>query len=169
MTAGIRLFQIVIEPGVGAVEGWRNLTGTESYRLSVAGQPDWLMTPQTAARLGRVARRLLQALSKTGAANAGDAEREIKTGPMFTGRSQDGELMIELGTIDADAIYLQVGDAPKLCLTGDQAAGLLTAFALFEDVSTPVGPVRHHQLAMGARKCSRAGTGGDEAARRGER
>ena len=57
--------------------------------------------------------------------------------------------MIELGTIDADAIYLQVGDTPKLCLTGDQAAGLLTAFALFEDVSTPVGPVGHHQLAMG--------------------
>jgi hypothetical protein len=148
MTAGIRLFQIVIEPGVGTVEGWRNLSSPESYRLSVAGH-DWLMTPQTAARLGRVARRLLRAPSKTGAANAGDAEREIKTGPMFTGRSQDGELMIELGTIDADAIYLQVGDAPKLCLTGDQAAGLLTAFALFEDVSIPVGPVRHHQLAMG--------------------
>ena len=148
MTAGIRLFQIVIEPGVGTVEGWRNLSSPELYRLSVAGH-DWLMTPQTAARLGRVARRLLRAPSKTGAANAGDAEREIKTGPMFTGRSQDGELMIELGTIDADAIYLQVGDAPKLCLTGDQAAGLLTAFALFEDVSIPVGPVRHHQLAMG--------------------
>ena len=148
MTEGISLFQIVIEPGVGTVEGWRNLSATESYRLSVAGQ-DWLMTPQTAARLGRVARRLLRVPSKTGAANAGDAEREIKTGPMFTGRSQDGELMIELGTIDADAIYVQVGDAPKLCLTGDQAAGLLTAFALFEDVSIPVGPVRHHQLAMG--------------------
>jgi hypothetical protein len=146
--AAVRLFQIVIEPGVGIVEGWRNLSATESYRLSVAGQ-DWLMTPQTAARLGRVARRLLGALSKTGAANAGDAERENKTGPMFTGRSQDGELMIELGTIDADAIYLQVGDAPKLRLTGDQAAGLFTAFALFEDVSTPLGPVRHHQLAMG--------------------
>jgi hypothetical protein len=147
--AAVRLFQIDVQPGLGTIEGWRNLSGIESYRLSVAGQPDWLMTPQTAARLGRVARRLLRAPSKTGAANAGDAGREIKTGPMFTGRSQDGELMIELGTIEADAIYLQVGDAPKLCLTGDQAAGLLTAFALFEDVSIPAGPVRYHQLAMG--------------------
>jgi hypothetical protein len=152
--AGIRLFQIEVQPSVGTIEGWRNLSGPESYRLSVAGQPDWLMTPQTAARLGRAARRLLRAPSKTGvpnrrAANAGDAEHEIKIGPMFTGRSQDGALMIELGTIDTDAIYLQVGDAPKLRLTGDQAPGLLAAFALFEDVSIPVGPVRHNQLAMG--------------------
>jgi hypothetical protein len=64
--AGVRLFQIVIELGVGTVEGWRNLTGPEAYRLSVAGQPDWFMTPQTAARLGRAARRLFRALSKTG-------------------------------------------------------------------------------------------------------
>jgi len=146
--AAVRLFQIDVQPGVGTIEGWRNLSGPESYRLCVAGQ-DWLMTPQTAARLGRVARRLLRAPSKTGAANAGDAEREIKTGPMFTGRSQDGELMIELGTIDADAIYLQVGDTPKLHLVGDQAKALLEAFALLEDVSIPVGPVRHIQLAMG--------------------
>ena len=34
-------------------------------------------------------------------------------------------------------------------VTGDEPAGLLTAFALFEDVSIPAGPVRHHQLAMG--------------------
>ena len=146
--AAVRLFQIVIEPGVGTVEGWRNLSGPEFVSVVSRG-PDWLMTPQTAARLGRVARRLLRAPSKTGAANAGDAGREIKTGTVFTGRSQDGELMIELGIIDADAIYLQVGDAPKLRLTGDRAAGLLTAFALFEDVSIPVRPVRHHQLAMG--------------------
>lgn len=153
--AGTGLFQIDIQPGVGTIKGWRNLSGPESYRLSVAGHPDWLMTPQTAARLGRAAKRLLRAApSKTGvpnrrAANVGDAEHEIKTGPMFTGRSQDGELMIELGAVHADAIYLQVGDAPKLRLTGDQASSLLAAFALFEDVSIPVGPVLHHQLAMG--------------------
>jgi hypothetical protein len=45
--AAIRLFQIDVQPGVGTIEGWRNLSGPESYRLSVAGQPDWLMTPQT--------------------------------------------------------------------------------------------------------------------------
>jgi hypothetical protein len=60
-----------------------------SGRTSFEGQPNWLMTPQIAARLGRVARRLLRAPSKTGAASAGDAEREIKTGSMFTGRSPD--------------------------------------------------------------------------------
>jgi hypothetical protein len=152
--AGVRLFQIVIEIGVGTVEGWRNLPGPGSYRLSVAGQPDWLMTPQTAARLGRVAKRLLRALSKTGvpnlrAADAGDAEHEVKTGPMFTGRSRDGELMIELGIVDADATYLQVGDTPKLHLAGEQARALLDAFAMFDDASVSVGPVRHVQLGIG--------------------
>jgi hypothetical protein len=98
--------------------------------------------------MGRVARRLLLAPSKTGAAKAGDAEREIKTGPMFTGRSQDGELMIELGTLGADDIYLQLGDGHKLRLTGDQAAGLLEALTQFDDVSIPEGPARHIQLAV---------------------
>ena len=56
--AGVRLFRIV-QPGVGSVQGWRNRSDPEFYRLSVAGQPDWLMTPQTAARLGRAANRLL--------------------------------------------------------------------------------------------------------------
>jgi hypothetical protein len=32
--AAVRLFQIDVQPGVGAIEGWRHLTGTESYRLS---------------------------------------------------------------------------------------------------------------------------------------
>ena len=151
--SGVRLFQIVTEVGVG-VEGWRNLTDPKAYWVSVAGQPDWFMTPQTAARLGQAARRLFRTLSKTGgsdirAANAGDAEHEVKTGPIFTGRSQDGELMIELGIIDAGAIYLQLGDGHKLRLTGDQAAALLEAFALFDDATIPVGPVHHIQLAIG--------------------
>jgi hypothetical protein len=151
--ADIRLFQIVIERGVGTVEGWRSLTSPGAYRLSVAGQPDWFMTPQTAARLGRAAKRLFRALSKTGmpnlrAANAGNAEHEVKTGPMFTGRSQDGELVIELGIIDAGAIYLQLGDGQKLRLTGNQAAGLLEALTQFDDVSILVGPVRHIRLAV---------------------
>jgi hypothetical protein len=151
--AGVRLFQIVIELGLGTVEGWRNLTNPEACWLSVTGQPDWFMTPQTAARLGRAARRLFRALSKTGvpnlrAADARDAEDEVKTGPMFTGRSQDGELMIELGIIDAGSIYLQLGDRHKLRLTGDQAAGLLQALTQFDDVSIPVGPVRHIRLAV---------------------
>ena len=149
--AGVRLFRIV-QPGVGSVQGWRNRSDPEFYRLSVAGQPDWLMTPQTAARLGRAAKRLLRALSKTGApnsraANAGDAEPEIKSGPMFTGRSQDGELMVELGAADREAILVQLGNA-KLRLAGDRAAALLEAFSLFDDASIPVGPVRHIQLAM---------------------
>jgi hypothetical protein len=55
MTAGIRLFETVIEPGVGVVEGWR---GPESHRLSVACKPEWFMTPQTAARLGRSAKSI---------------------------------------------------------------------------------------------------------------
>jgi hypothetical protein len=69
--------------------------------------------------------------------------------------------MIELGTIDADAFYLQVGSTPKLRLTGDPAAALLEAFALFNDASIPVGLVRHIQLAMGAHKCLSPGIGGD--------
>jgi hypothetical protein len=141
-TAGIQLFQIVIEPGVGVVEGWRNLSGPESYRLSVAGQPDWFMTPQTAARLGRAAKRLLRALSKS----AGDAQH---AGPVFSGRSSDGALMIEIELADADAIFASFGDTPKLRLTGDQATALLEAFALFDDISIPAGPVRHVQLAIG--------------------
>ena len=60
----------------------------------------------------------------------------------------DGELMIEVGIIDANAIYVSFGDATRLRLTGDQAEVLLQAFALFEDVSIPVGPVRHYQLAI---------------------
>jgi hypothetical protein len=107
-------------------------------------QPDWLMTPQTAARLGRGARTISTRLQR--ARTHGEA---VKPGTVFTGGSQDGELMIELGTIDADAIYLQVGDTPKLRLTGDQAPALLEAFALFDDASIPEGPVRHIQLAMG--------------------
>jgi hypothetical protein len=142
--AGVRLFQIIIEPNVGTVEGWRNISGPESYRLSVAGQPDWFMTPQTAARLSRGARSISIHLQR--ARTHGEA---VKPGTVFTGRSQDGELMIELGTINADAIYLQVGDTPKIHLTGDQATALLEAFALFDDASIPVGPVRHIQLAMG--------------------
>ena len=102
------------------------------------------MTPQTAARLGRGAGTISTRLQR-----ARTHCEAVKPGTVFTGRSQDGELMIELGIIDADAIHLQLGNAPKLRLTGDQAAGLLTAFALFEDVSIPVRPVRHHQLAMG--------------------
>jgi hypothetical protein len=142
--AKVRLFQIVIEPDVGTVEGWRNLSGPESYRLSVAGQPDWFMTPQTAARLGRGVRTMSTRLQR--ARTHGEA---VKPGTVFTGRSQDGELMIELGTIDADAIYLEVGDKPKLRLTGDQATAVLEAFALFWDASIPVGPIRYIRLAMG--------------------
>jgi hypothetical protein len=67
---------------------------------------------------------------------------------MFTGRSQDGELMIELGFNDAGAVYLQLGDGHKLRLTGDQAAGPLEALTRFDDVSIPEGPVRHIQLAV---------------------
>ncbi|HTV29918.1 MAG TPA: hypothetical protein VMF32_19285 [Xanthobacteraceae bacterium] len=140
--ADVGLFQIVTELGVG-VEGWRNLTGPEAYRLSVAGHPDWFMTPQTAARLGRGAKTVSTRLQR--ARTHGEA---VKAGAVFTGRSQDGGLMIELGTIDADAIYLQVGETPKLRLTGDQATALLAALALFDDVSIPVGPVRHTQLAI---------------------
>jgi hypothetical protein len=54
--ACVRLFQIIIEPDADTFEGWRNISDPESYRLSVAGQPDWFVTPQTAARLGRCAR-----------------------------------------------------------------------------------------------------------------
>jgi hypothetical protein len=142
-TAGVSLFQIVVEPGVGVVEGWRDFGVPESYRLSVAGQPDWYMTPQTAARLGRAAKRLLRALSKS----AGDAQH---AGPVFSGRSQDGALMIEIELADADAIFASFGDTPKLRLTaGEQATGLLEAFALFDDTSIAAGPVRHVQLAIG--------------------
>jgi hypothetical protein len=140
---GARLFQIIIEPSVGTVEGWRNISGQDSYRLSVASQPDWFMTPQTAARLGRGAKTIGTRLQQ--ARTHGEA---VRPSTVFTGRS-DGELLIELGTIDADAIYLQVGDTPKLSLTGDQAAALLEAFALFDDASISVGPVRHIQLEMG--------------------
>ena len=140
--AGVRLFQIVVGPNVGTIEGWRN-SSPESYRLSVAGQPDWFMTPQTAARLGRGAKtiitRLQRALTRSEAA---------KPGTVFTGRSRDGELMIEFGTVDADAIYLQVGDTHKLRLAGSQAQALLEAFARFDDTSIPVEPVRHIRLAM---------------------
>ena len=143
MTAGIRLFETVIEPGVGVIEGWRNLSGPESYRLSVAGKPEWFMTPQTAARLGRGARTISTRLQR-----ARTHSEAVKPCTVFTGRSQDGELMIEVGIIDANAIYVLFVDAPRLRLTGDQADVLLQAFALFEDVSIPVGPVRHYQLAM---------------------
>jgi hypothetical protein len=147
--AGVRLFQIIVEPNVGAVEGWRHPAGRAYYRLSVSAT-DWLMTPTTAARLGRAAKRLLRALSKPGVSNfrvADDAEPEIRTGAMFTGRSQDGKLMVELGTADREAILVQIGNA-KLRLAGDQAASLLEAFARFDDVSIPVGAVRHTQLAI---------------------
>jgi hypothetical protein len=140
---GVKLFQIIIEPNVGTLEGWRNISGPDSYRLSVAGQPDWFMTPQTAARLGRGAKTISTRLQRACAHG-----ETMKPGTVFTGRSRDGELMIELGTIDADAIYLQVGDTAKLRLTGDQAAALLEAFALFDDAAMPVGPVRHTQLAI---------------------
>src|ERR1700683_4836388 len=101
---GVRLFQIIIQPNVGTIEGWRNISGPESYRLSVAGQSDWYMTPQTAARLGRGAKTISTRLQR--AHTHGEA---VKPGPAFTGRSRDGELMIELGTIDTDGIYLQLG------------------------------------------------------------
>jgi hypothetical protein len=141
---GVRLFQIIIEPNVGTLEGWRNISGPESYRLSVVGQPDWFMTPHTTARLGRAARTISAHLQR--AHTLGEA---VKLGTAFTGRSWDGELMIELGTIDANAIYSQVGGTPKSRLTGDHAAALLEAFALFDDASVPVGPVHHIRLAMG--------------------
>jgi hypothetical protein len=141
--AGGRLFQIDVQPGVGTVTGWRNISDPDSYRLSVAGQPDWFMTPQTAARLGRGAKTISTRLQR--ARTYGEA---VKPGTVFTGRSRDGELMIELGTIDGETIYLQVGNTPKVRLTGDQARALLEAFALFDDVSIPVGPVRHFQLAV---------------------
>jgi hypothetical protein len=141
---GVRLFQIIIDPNEGTIEGWRNISGPDSYRLSVAGQPDWFMTPQTAARLGRDARTVSTRLQR--ARTHGET---VKPGTVFTGRSRGGELMMELGTIDADAIYLQVADTPKLRLTGDQAAALLEALALFDDASIPVRPVRHIQLAIG--------------------
>jgi hypothetical protein len=140
---GARLFQITIEPGVGTVEGWRNISGPDSYRLSVAGQPDWFMTPQTAARLGRAAKTISTRLQRV--RTHGET---VKPGTVFAGRSRDGELMIELGTADIDAGYLQVGNTPKFHLTGDQASALLEAFALFDDASIPIGPVRHIQLAM---------------------
>ena len=101
------------------------------------------MAPQTAARLGRGAKTISTRLER--ARSHGEA---VKPGTVFTGRSWDGELMIELGTIDADAVCLQVGGTPKLRLTDDQAAALLEAFAQFDDASIPVGPVRHVQLAM---------------------
>jgi hypothetical protein len=147
--AGVRLFQIIIEPDVGTVEGWRQHAGQEYYRLSVSAT-DWFMTPTTAARLGRAAKRLLRGLSKTEVSNfraADDAEHEISARALFTGRSQDGKLMVELGAADREAILVQIGDA-KLRLTGDQAASLLEAFVLFDDVSIPTGPVRHSQLAI---------------------
>jgi len=140
MTAGIRLFEAVIEPSVGVVEGWR---GPESYRLSVAGKPEWFMTPQTAARLGRGARTISTRLQR-----ARTHSEAVKPRTVFTGRSKDGELMIEFGIIDANAIYVSFDDATRLRLTGDQAEVLLQAFALFEDVSIPAGPVRHYQLAV---------------------
>jgi hypothetical protein len=140
--AGVRLFQIVVDPNVGTIEGWRN-SGPESYRLSVAGQPDWFMTPQTAARLGRGAKTIITCLQQ--ALTRGET---VKPGTVFTGRSQDGELMIEFGAVDADAIHLQVGDTHDLRLAGDQARALLEAFALFDDTSIPVEPVRHIQLTM---------------------
>ncbi len=139
--AGVRLFQIDVQPGVGAIEGWRNISGPDSYRLSVSGHPDWFMTPQTAARLGRGAKTISTRLQR--ARTHGEAVRHVT---VFTGRSRDGELMIELGILGADDIYLQVGETPKLRLTGDQAAALLEAFALFDDASIPAGPVRHIQL-----------------------
>ncbi len=140
----VRLFQIMIEPNVGTVEGWRNITGPESYRLSVAGQPDWFMAPQTAARLGRGAKTISTRLQR--ARTHGEA---VEPGTVFTGRSWNGDLMIEIGTIDANAISLQVGGTPKVRLSGDQAAALLEAFSLFDDASIPVAPVRHIQLAIG--------------------
>ena len=67
---------------------------------------------------------MLRALSKTGvpnlrAANAGDAEHEIMTDPVFTGRSQDGELIVELGAADREAILVQLANT-KVRLAGDQ-------------------------------------------------
>jgi hypothetical protein len=143
MTTGTRLFEVVIEPSVSVVEGWRNLNGPESYRLSVADKPEWFMTPQTAARLGRGARTISARLQR-----ARTHSEAVKPCTVFTGRSQDGELMIEIGIIDANAIYVSFGDATRFRLTGDQAEVLLQAFALFEDVSISVGPVRHHPLAI---------------------
>ena len=140
MTACIQLFEAIIEPSVGVVEGWR---GPKSYRLSVAGKPEWFMTPQTAARLGRGARTISTRLQR-----ARTHSEAVKPCTVFTGRSKDGELMIEVGIIDANAIYVSFGDATRVRLTGDQAEVLLQAFALFEDVSIPVGPVRHYQLAV---------------------
>jgi hypothetical protein len=140
--AEVRLFQIDVQLGVGAIEGWRNFS-TESYRLSVAGWPDWFMTLQTAARLGRGAKTISTRLRRP--RTHGEA---VKPNTVFTGRSRDGELLIDLGTLDADAVYLQVGETPKLRLTGGQATALLEAFALFWDASIPVGPVRHIQLAV---------------------
>ena len=143
MTACFRLFEAVIEPSVGVVEGWRDLCSPESYRLAVAGKSEWFMTPQTAARLGRSARTISARLRR-----ARTHSEAVKPCTVFTGRSKDGELMIEVGIIDANAIYISFRDATRLHLIGDQAEVLLQAFALFEDVSIPVGPVRHYQLAI---------------------
>ena len=143
MTAGIRLFEAVIEPSVGVVEGWRNLSDPEFYRLSVAGKPDWFMTPQTAARLGRGARTISTRFQR-----ARTHSEAVKPCTVFTGRSKDGELMIDVGIIDANAIYVSFSDATRIRLTGDQAEVLLQSFALFEDVSISVGPVRHYELAV---------------------
>jgi hypothetical protein len=47
---------------------------------------------------------------------SGRRSEAVKPGTVLTGRSQDGELMIEFGTVDA--IHLQVGDTHTLRLAG---------------------------------------------------
>jgi hypothetical protein len=130
MSAGIRLFQLELLPLFGTIEGWRNLSGPEAYRLCVDGRDDWLLTPKTAGRLGDGAVRIALRLKRARKRHE-DAEPKM----FFSGKDDAGTVLLEIGITEGNGVYLTIGD-DTLRLTGADAETVLDAFARFaEDVS----------------------------------
>jgi hypothetical protein len=121
MTAGLRVFEIEL-PTIGALAAWRDFNEQLfPYRLERYADV-WSMTVDDAARLGRCADVIMRRFNF--AARRGES---VKSGPLFIRKEDSGELIIEIGIVDDESIYLQLFDLPKLTLRDEQSRKLLVA------------------------------------------
>jgi hypothetical protein len=132
--AGLRIFQLDL-PTVGALSAWR-VFGEQllPFRLEASALPDvfWSMSIHDAARLGHCADTI-------GYRFRGAAKRDegVKIGAVFIRRENDGNLIIELGIVDDDSIYLQFFGL-RATLRGEQSRQLLAALRRLGDDASSI-------------------------------
>jgi hypothetical protein len=135
MAGRLRVFQINL-PTIGALSAWRDFDEQSVPFTLEASVTDvfWSMTVDDAVRLGRCADVI--SCRFRGAAARGE---NVKVGPVFTRKGDAGELIIEIGIVDDDAIYLRFFDLPEVTLHGEQSRALLAALRCVGDDARTCG------------------------------